>query len=99
MASGTSKQQPLLYPLPNKPMVPTAPTAPAGNPMHPVRRHIGHPLGRRAALIVVLPSNYSPKQRGPRGISLIVCWSTANDSRFRLPLPEYSGTFAHEAIA
>ena len=29
----------------NKPMVPTAPTAPTANSLHPMRRHIGQPLG------------------------------------------------------
>ena len=29
----------------NKPMVPTAAAAPVANPLHPVRRHIGRPLG------------------------------------------------------
>ncbi|MDB4928154.1 MAG: hypothetical protein JWM10_638 [Myxococcaceae bacterium] len=32
--------------MPNKPMVPTAPTAPITNPLHPMRWHIGQPLGR-----------------------------------------------------
>jgi len=30
---------------PNKPMVPTAHTWPAGNPIDPMRRHMGRPLG------------------------------------------------------
>ncbi len=31
--------------VPNKPMVPTAPASPAVNPLHPMPRHIGQPLG------------------------------------------------------
>ena len=30
---------------PNKPMLPTAPAAPITNPLHPLRRHIGQPIG------------------------------------------------------
>lgn len=33
----------------NKPMVPTALTASACTPLHPLRQHIGQPLGRLAA--------------------------------------------------
>lgn len=31
--------------VPNKPMVPTGPVTPAVSPLHPLRRHIGQPLG------------------------------------------------------
>jgi len=38
---------------PNKPMVPTAPTSPIVNPLDPLRRHIGQPLGSVVAILLV----------------------------------------------
>lgn len=32
-------------PRPNKPMLPTAPTSPVVNPLRPMLRHTGEPLG------------------------------------------------------
>jgi hypothetical protein len=45
MASSTSKPQPLVYPLPNRPMVPIALASPSTNLPQPLGRHIGQPLG------------------------------------------------------
>lgn len=47
-ASGTATVAiPSTLSVSNKPMVPTAYTWPAGNPIDPVRRPMGRPLGRR----------------------------------------------------
>lgn len=40
--------------LSNKPMVPTAAASPAVSPPHPLRRHIGRPLGSENAVVFIL---------------------------------------------
>jgi len=52
----------LLVVWPNKPMVPTAPASPAANPLLPMRRHIGQPLGSGAAILGVARVVKTPPQ-------------------------------------
>ena len=47
-ASGTDTVAiPSALSIPNKPVVPTAPDVPNDTPVHPMRRHMGRPLGSR----------------------------------------------------
>jgi hypothetical protein len=43
--------------VPNKPMVPTAPASHTTNPLYPLRRHIGQPLGSLGGWQSTAPNN------------------------------------------
>ena len=45
----------------NKPMVPTAPASPTANPSHPLRRHIGQPLGCERQVASNATARFGPR--------------------------------------
>ena len=43
-------------------MVPSAPASPTSNPLSPLRRHIGRPLGRVTVMSIIQPVRYALNQ-------------------------------------